>query len=97
MPDLFCQYLLMASRAQVEMISKEYWLVKQQIEHTRKIVARSRALIERLDAHVAKLDPGAGLGKQGSRPSQLPAPMQRLLGRVAASVRFDRGDSFDWP
>jgi hypothetical protein len=60
-------HLLLSARTQVAMVYHERWLLEQQLEHSLKAIARSLARIERLDAHVAKLDPGAGLGKPASR------------------------------
>jgi hypothetical protein len=61
------KHLLLAAKTQVAMVYHERWLLEQQLEHSLKAIARSRALIERLDAHVAKLDPGAGLGNPAIR------------------------------
>ena len=48
--------------------------VLKQIQQTRASVARSRELLSRLELHLEKLDPGAGLGK----------PERQARGRVTA-------------
>jgi len=62
-PNKVAEDLLLASRAQLEAISHDCWLIQELVQHSRDIIAHSQSQIERLDAHVAKLDPGAGLSK----------------------------------
>ena len=49
---------------QAERTRRECEKTQQYVLKCREAVERSRVLIERLDAHVAKLDPGAGLGSR---------------------------------
>jgi len=62
-PNRIAEQLLLASKAQLEAISHDCWQIQELVQHSRDIIAHSHSRIERLEAHVAKLDPGAGLSK----------------------------------